>query len=240
MALRLTEKSDIKIFILYLLSRVDRPLDFITLHDICVQDEFINTFDFMDEFYELQKIKAITVEKNDDGSEKVRITHKGRDTAQTMKDTILPEILDHAVRSALQLISFQTRGLKPRASIEEATGGRYNFICSVSGEDGVFMETKLFEMTIPAKLQSYMACGMPVIAAAAGETQRIIDEAKCGVYSPSGDAEALAKSIEKMMGCTREEKDIMKCNSRTYFLEHFEKQKLMIQMDRYFDESTIN
>lgn len=143
MALRLTEKSDIKIFILYLLSRVDRPLDFITLHDICVQDEFINTFDFMDEFYELQKIKAITVEKNDDGSEKVRITHKGRDTAQTMKDTILPEILDHAVRSALQLISFQTRGLKPRASIEEATGGRYNFICSVSGEDGVFMETKL-------------------------------------------------------------------------------------------------
>ncbi|MBO5023128.1 MAG: DUF4364 family protein [Clostridia bacterium] len=143
MALRLTEKSDIKIFILYLLSRVDRPLDFITLHDICVQDEFINTFDFMDEFYELQKIKAITVEKNDDGSEKVRITHKGRDTAQTMKDTILPEILDHAVRSALQLISFQTRGLKPRASIEEATGGRYNFICSVSGEDGIFMETKL-------------------------------------------------------------------------------------------------
>ena len=143
MALRLTEKSDIKIFILYLLSRVDRPLDFITLHDICVQDEFINTFDFMDEFYELQKIKAITVEKNDDGSEKVRITHKGRDTAQTMKDTILPEILDHAMRSALQLISFQTRGLKPRASIEEATGGRYNFICSVSGEDGIFMETKL-------------------------------------------------------------------------------------------------
>ena len=65
MALRLTEKSDIKIFILYLLSRVERPLDFVTLHDICVQDEFINTFDFMDEFYELQKIKAITARGND-------------------------------------------------------------------------------------------------------------------------------------------------------------------------------
>ncbi|MBO5006623.1 MAG: DUF4364 family protein [Clostridia bacterium] len=143
MALRLTEKSDIKIFILYLLSRVERPLDFVTLHDICVQDEFINTFDFMDEFYELQKIKAITVEKNDDGSEKVRITPKGRDTAQTMKDAILPEILDHAVRSALQLISFRTRGLTPRASIDEAGAGRYTFTCSVSGEDGVYMETKL-------------------------------------------------------------------------------------------------
>ncbi len=143
MALRLTEKSDIKIFILYLLSRVERPLDFVTLHDICVQDEFINTFDFMDEFYELQKIKAIIVEKNDDGSEKVRITPKGRDTAQTMKDAILPEILDHAVRSALQLISFRTRGLKPRASIDEASGGRYTFTCSVAGDDSVYMETKL-------------------------------------------------------------------------------------------------
>ena len=125
MALRLTEKSDIKIFILYLLSRVERPLDFVTLHDICVQDEFINTFDFMDEFYELQKIKAITVEKNDDGSEKVRITPKGRDTAQTMKDAILPEILDHAVRSALQLLSFKARGLTAHSEIEDAGGGKY-------------------------------------------------------------------------------------------------------------------
>lgn len=143
MALRLTEKSDIKIFILYLLSRVERPLDFVTLHDICVQDEFINTFDFMDEFYELQKIKAITVEKNDDGSEKVRITPKGRDTAQTMKDAILPEILDHAVRSALQLLSFKARGLTAHSEIEDAGGGKYILSCTIGGADGNHLETKL-------------------------------------------------------------------------------------------------
>ena len=53
MALRLTEKSDIKIFILYLLTQLERPLDYVTLHDICVQDEFVNQFDFVEEFYEL-------------------------------------------------------------------------------------------------------------------------------------------------------------------------------------------
>lgn len=143
MALRLTEKSDIKIFILYLLAQVERPLDFVTLHDMCVQDEFINTFDFMDEFYELRDLKAIAVEKNEDGTETVRITRKGRDTAQTMKDSILPEILDHAVRSALQLISFQTRGLSPHASVDEAHDGKYTFTCSVEGADGVYMETKI-------------------------------------------------------------------------------------------------
>ncbi len=62
-----------------------------------------------------------------------------------------------------------------------------------------FMNNELFANTIPAKVQSYMACGMPVIAAACGETKRIIDEANCGVCSPSGDADALAQNIIELM-----------------------------------------
>ena len=96
-----------------------------------------------------------------------------------------------------------------------------------------FMETKLFEMTIPAKLQSYMACGMPVIAAAAGETKRVIEEAKCGISSPSGDEDALAKAIAKLINCSEEQLKIMENNSRKYFVKHFEKKKLMDQMDDY-------
>lgn len=103
-----------------------------------------------------------------------------------------------------------------------------------------FMETKLFEMTIPAKLQSYMACGMPVIAAAAGETKRIILEANCGVCSSSGDEKALAESIERMMMCSKDDLDKMKKNSREYYETHFEKKELMDQMDRYFNESTVD
>ena len=97
-----------------------------------------------------------------------------------------------------------------------------------------FMKTKLFEMTIPAKLQSYMACGMAIVAAAAGETQRIINEAKCGYQCPSGEVNSLVDVIEKMMICSREELLEMKKNSRQYFVEHFEKKQLMDQMDRYF------
>lgn len=98
-----------------------------------------------------------------------------------------------------------------------------------------FMETKLFEMTIPAKLQSYMACGMPVIAAAGGESKRVIEEAECGVCSPCGDAEALAESIIKMMQLSEEKLQEMQSNSREYFERYFEKQKLMDQMDQYFN-----
>ena len=41
-----------------------------------------------------------------------------------------------------------------------------------------FADNDLWKKTIPAKLQSYMACGMPIIASAGGETERIIREAE--------------------------------------------------------------
>lgn len=47
-----------------------------------------------------------------------------------------------------------------------------------------FQNDELWTKTIPAKLQSYMACGMPIIASAEGETERIIKEAECGVRKP--------------------------------------------------------
>ena len=97
-----------------------------------------------------------------------------------------------------------------------------------------FMETRLFEMTIPAKLQSYMACGMPIIAAAGGETERVLNEAKCGVCSPSGNEQELTESIEKLMRSSKEDLEMMRKNSRGYFEQHFEKKQLMDQMDSFF------
>ena len=143
MALRLTEKSDIKIFILYLLTQLERPLDYVTLHDICVQDEFVNQFDFVEEFYELLDIKALEMKNDENGEEIVYLTHKGRETAETMKDRILPEILDHAVRSALQLISFKAQGLTARTEIEDVGGGKYRLTCTVGSPENIHMETKL-------------------------------------------------------------------------------------------------
>lgn len=97
-----------------------------------------------------------------------------------------------------------------------------------------FMETELFEHTIPAKLQSYMACGMPIIASAKGETERIIDEAGCGVCCGIGDSEGLAKSIEKLI-----DSDALKemgIKSREYFESHFDKKMLMDQMNKWFEK----
>lgn len=97
-----------------------------------------------------------------------------------------------------------------------------------------FMDNPLFENTIPAKLQSYMACGIPIIAAAAGETERIIHEAKCGVCSPIGNAEALADCIRTFSRLTQKELQDMKENGIRYSKKHFDKKKLMDEIEQYF------
>lgn len=97
-----------------------------------------------------------------------------------------------------------------------------------------FMNDPLFEKTIPAKLQSYMACGMPVIAAAAGETERIVTEAECGLCSPIGDAEKLAECIQKMTELSKEDREKMGERALEYSKQNFNKKKLMDEMDRYF------
>lgn len=94
-----------------------------------------------------------------------------------------------------------------------------------------FMDSPLFEKTIPAKLQSYLACGMPIIAAVTGETKRIIEEAKCGICSPLGQPEKLASMIRRLRS-----EDLLKMreNSLTYYQKSFDKNMLLNFMDTYF------
>lgn len=94
-----------------------------------------------------------------------------------------------------------------------------------------FQDEELWTMTIPAKLQSYLACGMPVIAAAKGETERIIEEAECGRCCEIGNPEALAVAVRKTMG---KDLSVMKKNSRRYFEQNFDKAMLMEQIAGYF------
>ena len=96
-----------------------------------------------------------------------------------------------------------------------------------------FMDNELFEKTIPAKLQSYMACAMPIIASANGETKRVIEEAQCGICCELGNVAALAGGIRALM--SRTDLKQMGSNARNYSNSHFEKTELMDEMDQYFE-----
>ena len=93
-----------------------------------------------------------------------------------------------------------------------------------------FNKTPLWENTIPAKLQSYMACGKAIIASASGETRRVIEEAGCGICTTIGDAEALAEGIRRLQEL---DSIILGKKARVYFETHFDKKMLMDEMDKF-------
>lgn len=96
-----------------------------------------------------------------------------------------------------------------------------------------FNKNPLWENTIPAKLQSYMACGKAIIASASGETERVITEAKCGICCEIGNAEALADGIRSMIKSDFTE---MGRKAIQYFEDMFDKKKLMHKMDEYLSK----
>ena len=99
-----------------------------------------------------------------------------------------------------------------------------------------FSNNALWEKTIPAKMQSYMACGKAIVASAAGETKRIIEESGCGICCELGSAESLAQGIREL---SKDDIIIRGAKARAYFEKHFQKTMLIDKMVEYLSEVNI-
>lgn len=96
-------------------------------------------------------------------------------------------------------------------------------------------KSEVFAMTIPAKTQSCLACGTPIIVSADGEIRQIIENARCGFTSAAKDAEALANNIIKFSRCGKEDRVAMSKAAIEYYKKNFDKKMLMDKMDMYLE-----
>ena len=85
----------------------------------------------------------------------------------------------------------------------------------------------IFELTIPSKIQSYLACAKPILASLDGEGARIVEESGAGLSSPAEDAELLALQAEKMFRMNGEQREEMGKNAIKYFKKEFERDMLL-------------
>jgi glycosyltransferase involved in cell wall biosynthesis len=94
----------------------------------------------------------------------------------------------------------------------------------------------IFSLTIPAKVQSYLACGIPVIAAMDGEGARIISEAGAGITCPAESPDGLADAVLSMYRMPDQERQNMGLQGRKYFERHFERATLLDRLDQWMRE----
>ncbi|MFN6962086.1 MAG: glycosyltransferase family 4 protein, partial [Rhodocyclaceae bacterium] len=95
----------------------------------------------------------------------------------------------------------------------------------------------IFSLTVPYKVQCYMACGKPIIAALNGEGARIVSESGAGTAVPAGDPAALAKAVLDMMQRTPAERSIFASSSRAFFEHHYTREKVYGDLERFLTEA---
>jgi len=89
----------------------------------------------------------------------------------------------------------------------------------------------IFALTIPSKVQSYLACAKPILAALDGEGARAVREAGAGLTSPAEDATALAESVLQLYQMKPERRAMMGRNGRSYFEANFERDSLLDRLE---------
>lgn len=81
----------------------------------------------------------------------------------------------------------------------------------------------IFSLTIPAKTQTYMASGKPILTMIDGACNQVVDEAKCGLTAKAGDFLSLAKNVMALSKMERSELEKLGENGRKYYKSHFDK-----------------
>lgn len=102
----------------------------------------------------------------------------------------------------------------------------------------------VLSMTLPGKVQSYMAAGKTIIGAIDGEAATVINEAECGFCSPAEDPKSLANAVMTFRNLITN--DYMRENSFDYYCKSFNKQICMdkleniLKLKSVYDNETNN
>ena len=109
-----------------------------------------------------------------------------------------------------------------------------SFYASVDSLLVSLQESPVFAMTIPGKVQSYMAAGKPILTMLSGEGSRIIEEAECGYTAKSSDYEQLANNIIAMSELKQETLEMLGAKAKHYAQTEFDRNTLITQLVNWF------
>ena len=139
MAAPLKDKTDIKIFILYLMRNIGYPLPYNDLDIIVRQDGIVDYLSFSECFSELLETGNIREEKTAEGAFVYRITEQGTHVADNLQSTLLDLIRTTSLQSALRMLSFQKRGCRCHTEEERLADGKYMLTCSILERESVLL-----------------------------------------------------------------------------------------------------
>ncbi|MBE6574127.1 MAG: DUF4364 family protein [Ruminococcaceae bacterium] len=138
----LQKKTEIKVYILYVMKNIGYPVSYQRLNDTITADEPVSAFDFTECFSEL--LDTGNIEPVDlDGTQGFMITERGINVADNLLYMLIPGVQRIALASAARLLSFDQRGAELSVRVRETEGG-YRLFFTVTEKGRTVFSLELF------------------------------------------------------------------------------------------------
>ncbi|MBU3108862.1 glycosyltransferase family 4 protein [Clostridium gasigenes] len=116
-------------------------------------------------------------------------------------------------------------GRKPASAMPKYYSLSDALIVTLKSED-------ILKVTLPAKVQSYMAAGKPILAAISGEGNKVIKESKGGLVTEAEDFKGLYNNTIALYNMNVNERNILGKCGKEYFCRNFTREKLLKKLQK--------
>jgi colanic acid biosynthesis glycosyl transferase WcaI len=97
-------------------------------------------------------------------------------------------------------------------------------------------DERIFSLTVPSKLQTYLACGRPILGAISGEAANILIAADAGLTAPPNDPEHLAEVALTMAQMPRERLKSLGEAALNYHRSEFDRDHWLDRLENWLQE----
>lgn len=146
----ISDKIDIKVFILFLLDELRYPMSESMISEIVIQNGVVGQFDFSECFSELLE-KGHIIAYTDESETLYVVSPLGHMVASELQGTLHDSIREKSRASAMKHLSLHLRGATTHSQIEKTEDGSFLVRCEIRDEYGVMMNTAL---TVPTESEA--------------------------------------------------------------------------------------
>ncbi len=136
--------NNVKIFVLYLMRNINYPMNFSTINDIVMQNDYVMYLDFAEAFHQMLDGDLIQAEGQDEhGDTLYSVTRRGAMVAEELKSDILPAILDQSLSCALRYLDFKSREITVDTTAEKRPDNTFDVSLSLKEKGKVLFSTTI-------------------------------------------------------------------------------------------------
>ena len=126
----LTDRTEIKILLCYLLTNASAPLTSQQIIDTLIGQELVNYFEIQEALGLLVE-QGLIVEENDSFS----ITDEGRDISKELEKTLPFSVKERAYKAVIEILQYENLKRQNKTTITPVENGGYNLNCTISDAD---------------------------------------------------------------------------------------------------------